>query len=412
MLGAMHFAMSISELDQGFLAGFLEGDACFEITEMNAGQSHSCKVSVRVRDDDQDLLEWLVANTGLGRLYRVPARATSRAQIGWGIERQEDCLELGSLLSRCGFHGRRAAELEIWSAALDAWTRTNGAHRRATMQELRRRLGAARRYGEGSPRALPLPGRLRLRLGYISGLVAAEGSFGFSNSRPRFSMHLRHDDKPLLALLAASTGLGRIYDHTPTPPLNPSSRWTLFASGDLAQLIALLREADLPGRKRAEMETWAIAVEELEGARRVCSPPRPPILGLAREQLRALRTYRPSTHELLTFPERDLRAESIEALRLWSQLSDGPLTCTAYARWRREHPTRPTRNTVARSVGGWQAALVAAGLGDRVASAARPAGGAARRALRREEQRERVIAAVRRFANEHGRLPRAMEFFR
>jgi len=34
------------------------------------------------------------------------------------------------------------------------------------------------------------------------------------------------------------------------------------------------------------------------------------------------------------------------------------------------------------------------------------------RAARRELQRARVIAAVRRFECEHGRLPRALEFFR
>jgi hypothetical protein len=32
--------------------------------------------------------------------------------------------------------------------------------------------------------------------------------------------------------------------------------------------------------------------------------------------------------------------------------------------------------------------------------------------VRREQQRARVIAAVRRFEREHGRLPRALEFFR
>ena len=36
------FAVCISELDQGFVAGFLEGEASFWISEQNGGQSYSC----------------------------------------------------------------------------------------------------------------------------------------------------------------------------------------------------------------------------------------------------------------------------------------------------------------------------------------------------------------------------------
>ena len=404
--------MSITELDQGFLAGFLEGEACFVITELNGGQSYSCRMSLRIRDDDQDLIEWLVAITGLGRLYRVPAYRTSRPQIGWTIDSQDECLELQRLLCRCGFHGRRAAELAIWTTALETWTRGHGMERRAAMNALRHRLAAARRFGGGHRHVLPFTGSRRLWLGYITGLVSAEGCFQFSGLRPRFSMHVRQDDRPLLGLLASTTGLGRVRDHTPAPPLNPSSTWTVGARAELTRLIALLREADLPGRKRAEMESWSLAVEELRIAHRSRRRPRKPVLRLSAQQLRELRTYRSSTRDVLALPRRDLRAESLEALRLWSQATDGALSCVAYARWRRAHPTRPTRNTVAKTFGGWQVALIEAGLGHRVARELRPIGGETRRARPREEQRERVVAAVRRFAEEHGRLPRAMEFFR
>jgi len=55
----------------------------------------------------------------------------------------------------------------------------------------------------------------------------------------------------------------------------------------------------------------------------------------------------------------------------------------------------------------------AAGLAERAARSAptRAGGGEARRA-RRDQQRARVAAAVRRFEAEHGRMPRAMEFFK
>jgi hypothetical protein len=105
--------MSISELDRAFLAGFLEGEAHLAVREQNGGASFGCGAYIRLRDDDQDLLEWLVALTGLGRLRRVPAQRTYRPQIGWTIDSQADCTALLRLIERCGFHGRRAAELRL-----------------------------------------------------------------------------------------------------------------------------------------------------------------------------------------------------------------------------------------------------------------------------------------------------------
>jgi hypothetical protein len=147
------YAICISERDRGFLAGFLEGEACFTITELNGGQSYSCGVTVCVRDDDQDLLEWLVALTGLGRLRRIPAQRTSRPQIGWTIDAQSECAELARLVTACGFHGRRSAELEIWCAAVSAWTDLGGDERRAALKAAKQRLQSAKRYGGGSAAA-------------------------------------------------------------------------------------------------------------------------------------------------------------------------------------------------------------------------------------------------------------------
>jgi hypothetical protein len=97
------------------------------ISEMNGGQSLSCSMYLRQRDDEQDTMEWLLALTGLGRIHRVPARATSKPQLRWAIDAQEDCLELLGMIESCGFHGRRAAELRLWSDAVRVWTGSGGA---------------------------------------------------------------------------------------------------------------------------------------------------------------------------------------------------------------------------------------------------------------------------------------------
>jgi hypothetical protein len=116
----MLFSVVIGEHERSFLAGFLEGESNLWVREQNGDQSFSCGITLNQRDDEQDILEWLLASTGLGRLRRVAARLTSKPQISWIVDRQDDCRELLALIEPCGFHGRRAAELRIWSDAVRA----------------------------------------------------------------------------------------------------------------------------------------------------------------------------------------------------------------------------------------------------------------------------------------------------
>ena len=369
------------------------------------------------RDDEQDTLEWLLATTGLGRLRRVPARLTSKPQISWTIQGQDDCRELLALIGSCGFHGHRAAELEIWRQAVNVWTAAAGDARRAELRRLKSELAAARRFGGGARLAKPFASRKQL-LGYISGFVCAEGCFGLSGNRPRFSIHLRQDDEPLLRLLAAETGLGQVSTHQPAPPLNPSVTWTVAGRAQMAELRDLLWAGGLTGRKLREMESWGVAVEEMCRGTQPNVVPRPSVLAAAAARLREIRAYRSSEgRDLLRLPGRDVRTETLAALTAWARVTPGRLGVTGYMDWRREQRDAPNRNTIAREFGSWHRALEAAGLSDRAAAsaatvAARRSAGSEGRAARRDAKRERVISEVLRFEGEHGRLPRAIEFFR
>ena len=408
----MYFAVSISEYERSLLAGFLEGEATLSISEMNGGQSLSCSMYLRQRDDEQDTMEWLLALTGLGRIHRVPARATSKPQLCWAIDAQEDCLELLGMIESCGFHGRRAAELRLWSDAVRVWTGSGGAARRSELRRLKTGLAAARRFGGGEQCASRWDTH-RQFLGYISGFVCAEGCFGLSDGRPRFSVHLRRDDESLLQLLSEETGLGNVTRYRPAPPLNPSATWTITRRSELGELRDLLWKAGLPGRKLREMDMWGAAVDEYARAKRLGRSPRLALIERARERLAAARAYRPPEGgQLLELSRRDVQSESLEALRQWSLEEVGPLSCPKYARWRARGSRQPTRNTIVRHFGSWNQALAAAGLGARIARAPRPAGGEERRQAHRREQRAKVAAAVQRFEREHGWRPGAGEFFR
>jgi hypothetical protein len=161
------------------------------------------------------------------------------------------------------------------------------------------------------------------------------------------------------------------------------------------------------------MDVWSLAVDEVNRGAMPGVVPRRDMLEQMRDRLAEVRTYRdPERPELLRLPGRDTEHESLAALLSWSRVTHGQLACGEYMRWRRDHPEAPNRNTIVQHFGSWHGALEAAGLGDRVARTPRKIGGEERRTDRRNAQRARVVAAVRRFERERGLLPRALEFFR
>ena len=171
-------------------------------------------------------------------------------------------------------------------------------------------------------------------------------------------------------------------------------------------------EGAIRGKKAAEFDIWAAAVEAMSRERSAARR-----LGLeADAELKQRRRYQPPRGRLRRWmPPRVMPLDSLAALRDFAAQHDGRLDALTYMAFRRlQRPDWPTRNTVARHFGSWHAALEAAGLAERAAT---NPGRHARRSrtifdARRAEQRDRVLASVRRFVDEVGHVPRAMEYFR
>ena len=311
------------------------------------------------------------------------------------------------MIESCGFHGRRAAELRLWSEAVRVWTELGGATRRSELRRLKTELAAARRFGGGEQCASRWDTRTQF-LGYISGFVCAEGCFGLSDGRPRFSVHLRQDDEPLLQLLAEETGLGNVTRYRPAPPLNPSATWTITRRSELGELRDLLWEAGLPGRKLREMEIWGAAVDEYARAKRLGRRPRRALIERARERLAAARVYRPPERpQLLELPGRDVQSESLAGTpAVESGGRRSFVVRPKYARWRKrgsgatdaQHDRASVRQL--ESGPGGRRARRSGCEGFRVRPAARSGG----RRIAASSGR-RSWPRCRRFEREHGRRP-------
>ena len=361
-------AQGVDDVDGHALAGFIEAEGSFSIAPNNGGRSWLCGMSLSQRADDADLLCDIVRVTGLGRLYAVPARRTSRPQVVWSVASKLECRELARLLRRYPLRGRKRREFAVWSAAVDRWSESLHGSTRIPdgfISSAAAELRALRRYvdprdpgtAEDRVRALPSDGLSA----FLGGFFTGEGSFSL-RGRAAAGIHLRADDGDLVRDFHDAFGVGRVNVSTPTG-VTPTVRWTVCRRSELHEAIAMLDAAVLRGRKRREFEAWRIGAAEYARGRSRDEA----VIAAAAESLARARAY---TERPVVLPTRDPPTEAyIDVLRAFAdEVPDGGLTCTAYAHARASHPEWPTRNTLALAFGSWEQALCAAGLGARASS--------------------------------------------
>jgi hypothetical protein len=407
-----------NRLEAGFVVGFLEAEAHFCVSPANGGQSLGCAASLVARDDDAALIVALSAATGLGQIGPRAAYRTSRPQIVWTITTQAETTALAAILRQHPPVGRKAQICEAWWRAVEAWTSARP-DRAAVLWRLRTEIQVAARYS-----TCPRPARAfdindEFDRGYVTGLIVGDGHLGISSGGARLTVHLRDDDRPLLESLRASLG-GTVRGHRAYGTSRPAAHWCVCGTRDLARLRDVLAIDLFPSRKQREFEVWSAAIDEQIRAARASRPRSRELLGRLAVEIRAARQYVAPAQPIAIERRRDAqvaatRARCLAALAEFADGTDGPLSSTVYERRRHAAATGwPRRDTVARHFGSWYAGLEAAGLEQR--AAANPDRFANRsRAVfdaRRIEQRERVLASLRRFIAEFGHVPRAMEYFR
>jgi hypothetical protein len=363
-------AQGLSRFDGHALAGFIDAEACFSIQPNNHGRTWACAMTVAVRLDDGDVLADLARSTGLGRLQTKPSYRGSRPQAVWQINSKRECAELTRMLRRFPLRARKRRDFEIWARAVDRWSSLPYARERdlgfhAAMTADAARIRRVRRYVDCPPPALA--GAPPDLLAYLGGFFSGEGCFGLTALQPRAVIKLRRDDRSILELFAGHFALGKVREHAAYGNPNPSATWLICATDELAAAVHLFETAQLRGRKRREFEVWREAAHERAfakiGGRRW---DRSRIQQVA-DGLRELRVYREPRDAIQTVSqsdaEREARRAYIAVLQTFAaEVTDGALTCSAYARARSRHPEWPTRNTIALAFGSWADALRAAGL--------------------------------------------------
>ena len=338
-----------------WLVGFLEAEACFRVEPNNGGKNWRPAVTVRVRDDDGPLLLSLHERTQLGRIRPLKSRERSRAQALWAIDAKLETQVLAKYLRRFPPCGRKRGEVAAWCAAVELLGAQRLGCDASTHTEvglLAAQVSASKRYSDRREPAALFDSDA-LALAYFGGLFTGDGHLNLSGERPRLVMRMRADERPLLEALARRYGAGAIYDAPAAGCSGPSSQWVVTARAQLQQLAALLGQAGLGGRKHRQFLAWRLAVDGV---------PEPTRLRAAKAAMRIENEYRRPSSGSANSGRGNAAKTYRDVLRTWAASTAGPLTCTAYAAARRDHPEWPTRGTLVLNFGSWAEALDAAGL--------------------------------------------------
>lgn len=111
-----------------WLAGFIDGEGCFIIQQINhtdgSAGNYMARFIINVRADEEPIVRNLIAATGLGIMtHRPGARygANDCPQVQWQVQSKSECLALVSLLDRFVLRAKKRRDYAIWREAVLLW---------------------------------------------------------------------------------------------------------------------------------------------------------------------------------------------------------------------------------------------------------------------------------------------------
>lgn len=137
-----------------WLAGFLDGEGTFAITQTSKDGTWRMVCQVLLRRDDQPILEEIRTRTGLGRVRtrnHFTGLPGSKPQCIWVVARKDDVLRLVQILDAHPLRAKKARDYAIWREAVLYWNTLPHIHRNrrhdwGPIPGLQARLRAIRAY--------------------------------------------------------------------------------------------------------------------------------------------------------------------------------------------------------------------------------------------------------------------------
>ena len=104
-----------------WLAGFVDGEGCFIISQNGQG-ARFCAFSLSLREDDFPILVEIQQRTGLGNARMQHPRSHRDPFAKWGVSSKVDCLALVGIFERHPLRAKKRRDFEIWAEAVRFWS--------------------------------------------------------------------------------------------------------------------------------------------------------------------------------------------------------------------------------------------------------------------------------------------------
>jgi hypothetical protein len=136
-----------------WLAGLIDGEGCFRIHKQKAGDYYAPSFSLKLRDDDTDLIKYIVERTGFGHVARdTSPNGNSRPCVIWRVDSRVATEKLAAFLERYPLRSRKARDWVVWQEAvrvrreMKRGNRWDGPRDWTPLIELKAELEQAREY--------------------------------------------------------------------------------------------------------------------------------------------------------------------------------------------------------------------------------------------------------------------------
>lgn len=102
-----------------WLAGFVDGEGCFDINVQNSGRSIRCRLQIRLRDDDAAMLSTIRDTLGVGVVKATPdPRPTRYNQATWTVSGIADIIHvIIPLFEKYPLRAKKAKDFRLWARA-------------------------------------------------------------------------------------------------------------------------------------------------------------------------------------------------------------------------------------------------------------------------------------------------------
>jgi hypothetical protein len=106
----------------GYIAGFTDGEGCFQIKQYCDGARFGCAYRIQLRADDEAILTRFRSElAAVGNIYSVPAKRTSNPAVEWQVESKSGCAVIQEFFREYPLLGKKGLDFVIWDKAVTQW---------------------------------------------------------------------------------------------------------------------------------------------------------------------------------------------------------------------------------------------------------------------------------------------------